>query len=357
MKKNKSSAPDAIPPSTDIRSRACPRPLKTQATRHIMTTLDSLRIVFAGTPVFAARHLQALLDRQCRVVAIYTQADRPAGRGRKLTPSAVKTLAQAHQIPVYQPQDLRASDTQAELKALRPDLLVVVAYGLLLPQAVLDIPRFGCINVHASLLPRWRGAAPIERALLAGDRETGITIMQMSKGLDTGPILLALKTPITAQDNAETLTQRLAGLGCQGLIETLDLLLNGNLRPRAQDEALSSYAGKLSKEEALIDWQLPAAVIHRQIRAFYPRSPAYSYLGNDRIKIIQARPATGISAASPGTIIEAGKEGLLVACANSSLLLETLQLPGKTATPVAAILNAHQDSFRPGTRFQSGAHD
>ena len=213
-----------------------------------------MRIVFAGTPEFAAQHLQALLDAGCQVVAVYTQPDRPAGRGQKLMPSPVKQLAVQHDIPVYQPQTLRAAEAQTELAELNADLMVVVAYGLILPQAVLDLPRLGCINSHASLLPRWRGAAPIQRAIEAGDSESGVTVMQMEAGLDTGPMLLKVSTPITADDTGGSLHDRLAALGSDALVQAVAALEAGTLSGEVQDDSQATYAHKLNKDEARLDW-------------------------------------------------------------------------------------------------------
>lgn len=220
---------------------------------------DSLRIIFAGTPDFAARHLDALLSSQHQIVGVFTQPDRPAGRGNKLTPSPVKVLAEQHNLPVFQPVSLRPEDNQKLVSDLNADVMVVVAYGLILPKAVLDMPRLGCINVHGSLLPRWRGAAPIQRALWAGDAETGVTIMQMDVGLDTGDMLHKVSCPITAQDTSATLYDKLAEMGPQGLLATLAELANGTATPEKQDEALVTYAEKLSKEEARLNWTLSAA--------------------------------------------------------------------------------------------------
>lgn len=231
---------------------------------------EALRIVFAGTPEFAAAHLKALLDTPHQIVAVYTQPDRPAGRGQKLMPSPVKQLALQHDIPVLQPPSLRDAAAQAELAALAPDLLVVVAYGLILPQVVLDIPRFGCINSHASLLPRWRGAAPIQRAVQAGDAESGVTVMQMEAGLDTGPMLLKVRTPISADDTGGSLHDRLAELGPPAVIQAIAGLASGTLMGEVQDDAQANYAHKLNKDEARLDWTRPADELERLIRAFNP---------------------------------------------------------------------------------------
>src|SRR5690606_33051097 len=232
--------------------------------------MPALNIVFAGTPPFAARHLASLLETQHRIVAVYTQPDRAAGRGKQLQPSAVKTLALAHDLPVFQPASLKSTEEQQQLAQLQPDVMVVVAYGLLLPQAVLDIPKFGCINVHGSLLPRWRGAAPIQRALWAGDKETGVAIMQMEAGLDTGPVLLEARLPILADDTSASLYEKLAQLGPTALCDALHQLPDLLSKAQPQNDSLATYAHKLSKEEAQLDWQRPADELERWVRAFNP---------------------------------------------------------------------------------------
>ena len=224
------------------------------------------RIIFAGTPDFAAEHLQALINAKIPVTAVYTQPDRPAGRGRKLQPSPVKQLALSQDIPVYQPLSLRAEEAQAELAALNADLMIVVAYGLILPRVVLDTPKLGCVNVHASLLPRWRGAAPIHRALLAGDAETGVTLMQMEAGLDTGPMLAKVRTEISNQETSGELHDRLAYLGSQMLVDQLPALLAGELQPEQQDDNQANYATKLEKQEGRIDWSQEGGRLHGQTR-------------------------------------------------------------------------------------------
>jgi len=242
---------------------------------------QALRIVFAGTPEFAAEHLKALLDSPHEIVAVYTQPDRPAGRGQKLMPSPVKQLAAQHGLPVLQPPTLRAPEAQAELAALQPDLMVVVAYGLILPQAVLDIPRLGCINSHASLLPRWRGAAPIQRAVQAGDAESGVTVMQMEAGLDTGPMLLKVSTPISAEDTGGSLHDRLARLGPPAVVEAIAGLAAGTLKGEVQNDALATYAHKLSKDEAKLDWSRPAVELERAVRAFDPWPVCHTTLNGE----------------------------------------------------------------------------
>lgn len=302
-----------------------------------------MRIVFAGTPEFAAEHLKALLDSPYEIVAVYTQPDRPAGRGQKLMPSAVKALAVAHDIPVFQPQTLRNADAQAELAALKPDLMVVVAYGLILPQVVLDIPRLGCINSHASLLPRWRGAAPIQRAVEAGDAESGVTVMRMEAGLDTGPMLLKVVTPISAEDTGGTLHDRLAEMGPPAVVQAIAGLADGSLQGEIQDDALATYAHKLNKDEARIDWTHPAVELERLIRAFNPWPVCHSTLDGESVKVLAANLSTGQGA--PGEILSASKDGLVVACGDQALSLTRLQLPGGKALSFSDLFNSRREKF------------
>lgn len=311
------------------------------------------RVVFAGTPVFAARHLRALADSPHEVAAVYTQPDRASGRGRKAVASPVKQLAETLGIPVYQPASLRGDAEQQALAALDAELMVVVAYGLILPRSILETPRRGCINVHASLLPRWRGAAPIERALLAGDAETGVTIMQMDEGLDTGLMLYRASTPISPADTRETLEGRIADLGCEALLHTLAHFDELAAQARIQDEALSTYAAKLDKSEALIDWREPAEMISRRIRAGVGRLPACAFLDEQRIRLLEAAVPGGDSDQPPGTIVSAGREGLDIACGEGILRLHELQLPGKNPARVADVLNARRALFEPGRRFSA----
>lgn len=308
---------------------------------------EALRIVFAGTPEFAAAHLKALLDTPHQIVAVYTQPDRPAGRGQKLMPSPVKQLAVENAIPVLQPPSLKDAAAQAELAALEPDLLVVVAYGLILPQAVLDIPRFGCINSHASLLPRWRGAAPIQRAVQAGDAESGVTVMQMEAGLDTGPMLLKVRTPITAEDTGGSLHDRLAELGPPAVIEAIAGLASGTLMGEVQDDALANYAHKLNKDEARIDWSRPAIELERLIRAFNPWPICHSTLNEAPLKVLAGRIGEGQG--RPGEILAASKDGLTVACGSGALLLTRLQLPGGKALNFSDLFNSRREQFAVGT--------
>lgn len=320
-----------------------------------MDSSQSLDIVFAGTPDFAARHLQALLQSHHRLVGVYTQPDRPAGRGKKLTPSPVKQVALEAGLPVFQPESLRASEAQEELRALKPDLMVVVAYGLLLPQAVLDIPRLGCINVHASLLPRWRGAAPIQRAIEAGDVETGVTIMQMEAGLDTGPMLHKATCAIEAQDTAARLHDRLAALGPEALLQTLADLAQGNAKPERQDDSLSNYARKIDKAEAELDWEVPATQLERKVRAFNPFPMAFTFRGEDRIRVLAAEPVAAPDGNEPpGTVLDIGNGGIVVRCGEDALRVTHLQLPGKKPMDAAQFFNGFASYLRVGQ--QLGQH-
>ncbi len=313
---------------------------------------NPLGIVFAGTPEFAAVHLRGLLAAGHRVIAAYTQPDRPAGRGKKLTASPVKQVAQAAGIPVYQPGSLRGADEQRELEALAADVMVVVAYGLILPQPVLDAPRLGCLNVHASLLPRWRGAAPIQRAIEAGDDETGVTIMQMDAGLDTGDILAESRCAIHSVTTAASLHDRLAELGLPLLLQVLADLPAAQAAARVQDDARACYADKISKSEAAIDWRRNAVELDRAIRAFNPFPVCYSELAGERVKVWQARVASQAPAAdAPGSLLRADREGLLVQCGSGQLLLQRLQFAGGKVLEVDQLLNARREMFQPGTRF------
>ncbi|MGH8457783.1 MAG: methionyl-tRNA formyltransferase [Nevskiales bacterium] len=299
-----------------------------------------MRIVFAGTPEFALAPLEALAASLHTVVAVYTQPDRPAGRGRALTPGPVKSRALSLNLPVLQPRTLRDAHTQAGLAALKPDLMVVVAYGLILPPAVLDIPKHGCVNIHASLLPRWRGAAPIQRAILAGDQETGITLMQMDAGLDTGPLLLQLPCAIDSDDSAGRVHDRLAALGAEALLRMLPAIESATHRAQPQPEAGATYANKIDKRESLIDWRQPALAIARQIRAFNPWPVAASPLGGKTVRIWQARVlSTGPAAMSPGHIAAAGPEGVDVVTGAGLLRVQQLQWPGGRVLSAAEAAN------------------
>lgn len=296
--------------------------------------MKAARIIFAGSPAFATPTLQMLCDRGHRPIAVLTQPDRPAGRGRQLGSSPVKQLALELGIPVLQPLTLKDEATQAGLRALAPDLLVVVAYGLLLPPAVLAIPPRGCVNVHASILPRWRGASPIQAAILAGDSETGVSIMAMEAGLDTGAVYSCTRLAIDAQETAGELEQRLALLGAAAFAERLDALLAGKLAATPQPAEGVTYAGRISKADARIDWRQPAARIARQIRAYNPWPVAETTLGGQQLRCFAARvgsdaPPAGETQAVPGQVIAAGKHGISVQTGDGILELELLQLPGK----------------------------
>ena len=310
--------------------------------------MTPLRIIFAGTPDFAARHLQALLNSEHEVVAVYSQPDRPAGRGQQLQASPVKQLAVQHDIPVYQPKSLKKSKAQAELAALNADLMVVVAYGLILPAVVLATPKLGCINVHGSILPRWRGAAPIQRALWAGDAQTGVTIMQMDEGLDTGAMLSIATLPIETTDTSASLYEKLAEIGPQALLDALKDLPTLQQKAVAQDDSQANYAEKLSKEEAQLDFTKPAAALEREIRAFNPWPVSYLQLGNQQLKIWQSRVEPLPQTETPGTVLNVDKKGIVIATSEGALVLEQLQPPGKKAMAVADFINGRADWFPVG---------
>ena len=314
--------------------------------------MKSLNIIFAGTPDFAAQHLQAILNSQHNVIAVYTQPDKPAGRGKKLQASPVKQLAEQNNIPVYQPKSLRKEEAQFELKVLNADVMVVVAYGLILPKAVLDAPRLGCLNVHGSILPRWRGAAPIQRSIWAGDAQTGVTIMQMDEGLDTGDMLHKVYCDILPTETSTSLYNKLAELAPSALIDVLDNLENGKFIAEKQDDSQSNYAEKLSKEEAQLDWSLPAMQLERNIRAFNPWPIAYFSTedkdGNTQtLKVYQAevfphqdKPA--------GTILSADKNGIQIATVDGVLNLLQLQPAGKKPMSAQDLLNGRAEWFTIG---------
>ncbi|AAW87039.1 10-formyltetrahydrofolate:L-methionyl-tRNA(fMet) N-formyltransferase [Aliivibrio fischeri ES114] len=307
-----------------------------------------LRIIFAGTPDFAARHLSALIDSHHEVIGVYTQPDRPAGRGKKLTASPVKELALEHNIPVFQPENFKSDEAKQELVDQNADLMVVVAYGLLLPQAVLDTPKLGCINVHGSILPRWRGAAPIQRSIWAGDAETGVTIMQMDIGLDTGDMLKIATLPIEATDTSASMYDKLAELGPVALVDCLSDIADGSAIAQKQDDELANYAKKLSKEEAKIDWTMDAIAIERCVRAFNPWPMSHFSVEDKAIKVWQSRVESYTGDATPGTIIQADKTGIYVATGSDAIVFEQLQVPGKKAMGVQDILNSRKEWFEVG---------
>ncbi|MXP66489.1 methionyl-tRNA formyltransferase [Pantoea sp. Nvir] len=307
-----------------------------------------LKIIFAGTPSFAACHLDTLLASEHQIVGVFTQPDRPAGRGKKLAFSPVKILAQSHAIPVFQPTSFYCSQNQQLVANMQSDIMVVVAYGIIIPQAVLEIPCLGCINVHSSLLPRWRGAAPIQRALWAGDSKTGVTIIQMDVSLDTGDILYKRSCPITAQDTSATLHKKLEQLGSQALLDTLAQLADGCAQPKKQDHSQANYAKKLSKEEARIDWQLPAIQLERCIRAFNPWPMSYFFIENQLVKVWQSNILPHITK-QPGEIIIANKQGIQVATSEGVLNLQTLQPAGKKPMSAQDLLNSRREWFMSGS--------
>jgi methionyl-tRNA formyltransferase len=302
-----------------------------------------MRIVFAGTPAFAVPSLRAAAARN-EVVAVYTQPDRPAGRGREVQASPVKVEALQRGLPVLQPETLKSQLSRDALRALKPDLMVVVAYGLLLPSRILEIPRFGCWNVHASLLPRWRGAAPIQRAIEAGDAETGVCLMQMERGLDTGPVLLSQRLAIGGDETAGQLHDRLAALGAQVLADGLGLLRAG-IRPvpQPQPETGVSYAHKLDKAEARLDWSQPARVLANKVRAFQPWPVAEATVAGERVRIHAATALPLAHQSTPGTLLFAGRDGIDIACGDGALRIRVLQREGGRAITAADYLNARRD--------------
>lgn len=314
--------------------------------------MKKLNIIFAGTPDFAATHLQALLNSEHNVIAVYTQPDKPAGRGKKLQASPVKQLAEAHHIPVYQPKSLRKEEAQAELQALNADVVVVVAYGLILPEAVLKAPKYGCLNVHGSLLPRWRGAAPIQRSIWAGDTETGVTIMQMDIGLDTGDMLHKVTTPILATETSASLYAKLAELAPPALLEVLNGLTSGQFKPEKQQDEQANYAEKLTKEEAKLDWNMTACQLERNIRAFNPTPMAYLTLMvnevEERIKVYQAEVLPHQEKAV-GTVLAVDKNGIQIATQQGVLNITQLQPAGKKPMSVQDFLNGRGDWFKVGS--------
>jgi len=326
----------------------------------------TLNIIFAGTPDFAAQHLAALINSQHNIVAVYCPPDKPAGRGKKLTSCATKLLALEHNIPVEQPINFKDINDQQNLTQYNADIMVVVAYGLLLPEAILNSPRLGCINVHGSLLPKWRGAAPIQRSLEAGDEKTGVTIMQMDKGLDTGDMILTAKCLIEYTDTSANLYEKLALLGPIALVDTLALMAqdnyNANEHNTSQDNTLATYAHKLDKAEAELNWQLSACELDRKVRAYIPwpvaqftfteaKTENNTVDKQHKIRILQASVQNTDSNKPIGTIISVDKSGIVVATANGAICLEILQLPGKNALPVKDILNGRADWFKVGTNI------
>jgi len=310
--------------------------------------MSGLQVVFAGTPEFGLPCLEALYKSDHQIKAVYSQPDRPAGRGRKLQPSAVKEWALAHEIAVYQPLNFKNPETIAELAALQPDVLIVIAYGLILPRAVLEIPRLGCINVHASLLPRWRGASPIQQAILHGDLQSGVTIMQMDVGMDTGAMYTKVDCEITKTDTAASLHDKLAAISAQPLLATLSALMKGTHQLEVQDNNLVTYAGKINKEDAQINWQQSAVQIDQLIRAFNPWPIAFTPLDGEVLRIHQAQVDDTVSDKHPGTVLRLDKKGMLVATGDKSILIEKIQFPGARAISVADWLNAGRSQLYVG---------
>ncbi|STX29984.1 methionyl-tRNA formyltransferase [Legionella beliardensis] len=314
--------------------------------------MADLKIVFAGTPEFGLPCLDALFHSTHQVLAIYTQPDRPAGRGRKLQPSAVKTWAITHQLPVFQPVNFRNASEVTALADLKPDLLIVIAYGLILPRQVLSIPRLGCVNVHASLLPRWRGASPIQQAILHGDEYSGVTIMQMDVGMDTGDMLAKAQYRISPNETAGSLHDKLAELAVKPLLETVDALAAGHSHPVPQDNDLATYAGKINKQDALINWQQKASDIVRQICAYNPWPIAYTYAGSDPIRIHQANIEQAHATAKPGTIVAIDKQGVLVATSDALVRVLRLQFAGGKVLSVADWFNSGRLQLEVGQVLQ-----
>lgn len=314
--------------------------------------MSALSLVFAGTPAFGLPCLDALAQSEHQIKAVYTQPDRPSGRGRQLHASPVKNWALEHHIPVHQPLHFKHTDTVAELAALKPDVIVVIAYGLILPRAVLEIPSLGCINVHASLLPRWRGASPIQQAVLHGDKQSGVTIMQMDVGMDTGDMLCKVLCPINDLDTAGSLHDKLAQCSANPLLTTLEALAAHSTTPEKQNNAQATYAGKIHKDDAHIHWQDTAQDIDRQVRAFNPWPIAYTLLGQDLLRIHKATPSDIACAEIPGTVLNLSKQGMLVATGQKALLVETIQFPGGKPLHVSDWLNSGKTQLHEGLVLQ-----
>ena len=307
--------------------------------------MTGMRIIFMGTPDFACPTLATLIERGEQVVAVVTQPDRPKGRGQQTLPPPVKVLAQEHGIPVFQPVKVRHPEALEEIRSLNPDLIVVVAFGQILPKALLDIPKHGCINVHASLLPYYRGAAPLNWCIINGETETGVTTMMMDVGLDTGDMLLKRSTPIDPDEDTRSLHDRLCQIGAELLGETLDELAAGRLVPEKQDDALTCYAPMLKKEDGLIDWSKDAATVKNLVRGMTPWPGAYSYLDDKLLKVYRVQTATGTG--TPGAVLSAGRDGIEVACGEGSIVIHELQLEGKKRLNAAEFLAGCK--LEPGT--------
>jgi methionyl-tRNA formyltransferase len=311
-------------------------------------TSSPLNIIFAGTPQFAAIALEALTLTRHQVVAVYTQPDRASGRGLKVTASPVKETAFTLQLPVFQPASLKDQHEQDLLRKFHADVMIVAAYGLILPKAILNIPRYGCLNIHASLLPRWRGAAPIQRAIIAGDKCSGITIMQMDEGLDTGEMLLKHAYTLMAEETAQTLHDKLAKMGAEAITEALELLAERKLVPEKQDDSLTTYAKKITKEEAQLDWNESAVDLERKVRAFNPWPIAYTNWQGNHLRIGAACVVNSTSRYATGSIVQATRDGIDVATSHDVLRLLKLQLPGGKMISAADFYNAHRDKLQVG---------
>ena len=311
----------------------------------------NLDIIFAGTPEFAAKHLEVLIEQGYNIIACYTQPDRPAGRGKKLQPSAVKQVATQHNIPVCQPASLKNDEALSKLASWNADLMIVVAYGLLLPQAALDTPKQGCINVHGSILPKWRGAAPIQRAVLTGDKQTGVTIMQMDLGLDTGDMLLVETCDITDEDTSGSVYEKLQNIGPSALVKAVDLIAEGKVTPVKQNDDEATYAHKLDKQEAAIDWTASAEAIERNIRGYQPWPVAHTLFSGNPVKIWRADVSTSNSGKPAGEIINIDKNGITVATGECDIIITELQPQGKKAMSAADFINGRADWVKPGTNL------
>jgi len=311
-----------------------------------------MNIIFSGTPEFAVPALEALLNSKHKVIAVYTQPDRPQGRGLKVTPSPIKQLAITYELPIYQPETLRDPQIIQQLHDLHPDLFIDVAYGLFIPEEILNLPRYGCINIHPSLLPRWRGASPVQAAILAGDKITGVSIIKINQEFDAGNILKQQEIPIENHDTAATLLQYLAKIGAELLLEVLTEIENGQVKEIAQNNAFNTYATKIKKEDAKIAWNISAQGIERMIRAYNPWPIAYTTLSGETIRIWEAKILPHENA-TPGTIVNIDKNGIDIATKNGILRVIKLQLPGKKVLTAAEVLNSHQKLFVKNHSFSS----
>ncbi|EPE37481.1 methionyl-tRNA formyltransferase [Candidatus Photodesmus katoptron] len=308
--------------------------------------IQPLKIIFAGTPTFATHHLISLLSSENKIIAVYTKPDRPSGRGQKITINPIKNIALKHNIPVYQPEDFKSEQNRKQIISLNADLIVVVAYGLLLPKVILDSPKFGCINVHSSILPLWRGAAPIQRSILSGDKKTGISIIKIDTGLDTGDILRTATLPIKPNDTSASMHEKLARLGSKTLLDFLKNTNIDNVFPQKQNDKLACYAQKLNKQEAKINWNHDAEYIERSIRAFNPWPVSYFNNNHCSIKVWKSSAVKRHTNKPAGTIVQSDKTGIYVATGNGTLVLELLQIPNRKIMKVEDILNSRADWFK-----------